>query len=209
MAKKRIAIALVLVAVLLAGSIAAGTFLEISQPVSASLTIEGIGGNSPSFNILDNPATDTAGGTSGHIASNDSYVINFGGLRFGRAQTATVGSATDSILYVENNYAVDMSFDAVKTGGSLGKGTRIEVYNNVSIFGIPEKPEDELILTLEGADNPEDWVLTVDPGHSIPAWWSDVFPAPLGFYVKIVNEDAASSPSEGWDPKVRIVVRSD
>jgi hypothetical protein len=208
MGEKRKPIAIGLVALLLAGSIAAGTALEISQPVSASLTIEGIG-NSPSFNILDNPATDTAGGTSGHIASNDSYVIDFGGLRFGRAQTAIVGSATDPILYVENNYAVDMSFDAAKTGGSLGKGTRIEVYNNVSIFGIPEKPEDELILTLEGADDPENWEFTVDPGHSIPAWWSDVFPAPLGFYIKIVNEDATSSPSEGWDPKVRIVVRSD
>jgi hypothetical protein len=208
MGTKKIVIALVLVAVLLAGSIAAGTALEISQPVSASLTIEGIG-NSPSFNILDNPATDTAGGTSGRIAGNDSYVVDFGGLSFGRAQTATVGSATDPILYVEDNYAADMSFDAIKTGGSLGKGIRIEVWNNVSIFGIPEKPEDELILTLEGTENPEDWVLTVDPGHSIPAWWSDVFGQPLGFYIKIVNDNAASSPSEGWDPRINLLASSD
>lgn len=208
MNRKRVLAAVVVVAAMLAGGITAGTQLLIEQPVSASLTIEGIG-NSPSFNILDNPATNTAGGTSGHIASNDSYVIDFGGLRFGRAQTATVGSATDPILYVENDYALDMSFDAVKTGGSLGRGVRIEVYNNVSIFSIPEKPEDELILTLEGADEPENWVLTVDPGHSIPAWWSDVFPAPLGFYIKIVNEDAASSPSEGWDPRINLLVRSD
>jgi hypothetical protein len=203
MGKKKIVIALVLVAIILAGSIAAGTALEISQPVSASLTIEGIG-NSPTLNILDNPALDTAGGTSGRISGDDKYIVDFGNLISGRAQTIIVGNADDPIFYIENNYAADMCFDAVKTGGNLGKGVRIEIWNNVSIFGIPEYPEDELVITLNGAENPEDWVVTMEPERCIPVG----FPA-LGLYAKIVNEDAASSPSEGWDPKIKLLARSE
>jgi hypothetical protein len=227
MNRKRVLAAVVVVAVMLVGGITAGTQLLIEQPVSATVTIESLG-TSPSFNIIDNPfgtgpdESETAGAAAGYINNQDIYVIDFGKkaqtetgddweLSFGRSQSGTVGSATDPILYIDNNYAADMSFDAVKTGGRLGKGTRIEVWNNVSIFDVPLgwPEEDELVLTLQGAEDPEDWVLTVNPGHTIYAQWSEWFPESLGIYIKIVNEDAASSPSEGWDPKVKLVVRSD
>jgi len=220
MNRKRILAAVIVVAVMLVGGITAGTQLLIEQPVSATVTIEKLG-TSPSFNIIDNPfgtgpgESETAGAAAGYISDQDIYVIDFGkkaqadtdddwALSFGRSQSATVGSDSDPILYFENNYANDMCFDLAKTGGELGRGTRIEVWNNISIFGIPGL-EDELVLTLEGADDPGDWVATMEPGRCIPAG----FPSPLGFYIKIYNDDAIASPTGGWNPQLKIVASSD
>lgn len=108
MNKKRILIAVTVVAVMLVGGITAGTTLEIQQPASTQIIIEGIGGSSPTFNLVDNPGT-TAGGKAGEIADDDTYVIDFGpdgaGVIFGRNQEVWIGSTSDPIFTLENNYS--------------------------------------------------------------------------------------------------------
>jgi hypothetical protein len=119
--KKRLLIALAVVAVMLVGGITAGTALQINQPASAMITIEGIG-NSPSFNLIDNDSNTTAGGNAGYIAGDDTYVIDLPGANIvlprnpGKVNPGVlVGyspnsgeGAGDPIFTIENKYAKNL-----------------------------------------------------------------------------------------------------
>lgn len=108
MNNKKHVLILTLAAMVLAGAgVVAGTALEIRQPVSAQVTISGIG-SSPTFNLVDNAAPGTAGGRSGHIAGDDTYVVDFSGLEFGRAQTIQVGNDSDPVFSLQNKYAQNL-----------------------------------------------------------------------------------------------------
>jgi hypothetical protein len=65
--KKKLLLSLALVAVMLVGGITAGTQLLIEQPVSASISVEGLG-DSPSFNIIDNVFDSGDGDSEGNIS---------------------------------------------------------------------------------------------------------------------------------------------
>jgi hypothetical protein len=110
--KKRLLIALAVVAVMLVGGITAGTALQINQPVSATIKVESLG-NSPTFNLIDNPSTTTAGGKAGIPQADDTYLMDFGpggaGVTFGRNQEVRVGSSSDPIFTLQNNYAKDLA----------------------------------------------------------------------------------------------------
>jgi len=108
LSKKRLLLGLVAVAVMLVGGITAGTSLLIDQPASMTVSIEDLG-SSPTFDLIDNPSDTTAGGKTGTIEDDDTYTMQFGpggaDVVFGRNQAVTVGSTSDSIFTVENNYA--------------------------------------------------------------------------------------------------------
>ena len=210
LSNKKALLTLAVVAVMLAGGITAGTRLLIEQPVSASITIEGLG-ISPSFNIIDNvfdeTTNDYAGAAAGYISDNDVYVIDFGKkaeqdtgsdweLSFRRSQTATVGDNIDHVFKCENNYANDMTVDLVEATswlqgrGTLGGGVVIKVMNSQ---GTNETADDTAQWTLTGnaADN-QAWTIT---GTSFIL----ASGAQATFYLKVENTDAEAGI---WSPKV-------
>ncbi len=212
--KKKLLLSLAIVAVMLVGGITAGTQLLIEQPVSASITVEGLG-NSPSFNIIDNVFTDPdnahAGASAGYISDQDVYVIGFGAtnpggawaLSFGKSQTATVGDNADHVFKMENNYAYDMDIDLVETTswlpgrGLLGGGAVIKVMNSQ---GTDAAGDDVAQWTLTGdaADN-RAWTiagttLTLSNGEQAT------------FYLKDENDNAETG---AWDPKVKLQATSE
>jgi hypothetical protein len=209
--KKKLLLSLAMVAVMLAGGITAGTQLLIEQPVSASITVEGIGGTLPSFNIIDNVFNESgnahAGAAAAYISTGDFFVIDFGKkakadtgdnweLSFGRSQTATVGNGgTDFVFKLGNNYANTMTVGLAKGaatyqgGGSLGAGVVIKIMNAAT---------DTAQWTLTGAATPANYTitgsLTLDPGEEET------------FYLKVENDDATAGTH---DPRVRFVATAD
>jgi hypothetical protein len=121
--KKLLLIGLALM-LLTSTALVASTYLKIDQPVSAAIRIEGIG-NSPTFNVIDNPDAATAGGRTGSIQGNDTYLMNFGpgggGVVFGRNQAVQVGSTDDPIFTLQNNYAKNVIV-RMKSAQPDGKG---------------------------------------------------------------------------------------
>jgi len=214
--KKRMFLSLAIAAVMLAGGITAGTQLLIEQPVSASITVEGLG-NSPSFNVIDNPFDETtnahAGASAGYISDQDVYAIDFGKkaeedtgnaweLSFGKSQTATVGDNTDYVLKMENNYAYDMDIDLVeKTSwapgrGELGDGVVIKVMNSQ---GTADTGDDTAQWTLTGAATHNEWTIT---GTTLTLSNSEQ----ATFYLKVENDDAEVG---DWSPNVKLQATSE
>lgn len=105
-------------------ALVAGTYLKIDQPVSAAIRISGLG-NSPTFNLIDNPDQNTAGGKTGQILDDDTYLMEFGpggaGVVFGRNQAVQVGSNDDPIFTLQNNYAKNLIV-RIKTTDPNGAG---------------------------------------------------------------------------------------
>jgi hypothetical protein len=201
--KKKLLLGLALVVVMLAGGITAGTQLLIQQPVSASIKIEGIGGSSPSFNIIDNAFADPdnpyAGAAAGYISSEDVYVIGFGAnipggdwaLSFGRSQTADIGNGSDFVFKLENNYDNDMTVSLLKTGGNLGDGTVIKLIN-VTDGNVAQ-------WTLTGADTDTAWTLSGDDLTLSNG-------SPKIFSLRVENTDAVAQTS---NPGIRFMVTAD
>jgi hypothetical protein len=206
--KKKLLIGLALVAVMLVGGITAGTQLLIEQPVSASISVEGIGGSSPSFNVIDNPFDPDdghAGASAGYINTNDEYVIGFGAtnpggawaLSFGRSQTATIGDTEDYVFKLENNYANTMTINLVETTnwlagrGNLGGGVVIKIMN---------ASDDTAQWTLTGnAADTRAWTIT---GNNLVLGNGEQ----ATFYLKVENDDAQAG---NWSPKVKFQATAD
>jgi hypothetical protein len=117
--------------------IPAATFLQITAPLRTSLTVEAYGpGESPTLNIIDNTAGDTAGANAGYFKFNDYYLIDFGaGTGRGpeiipsRNQKVQVGNCEDYIFMLDNNYDKTMTLKLwVKK--LPPKGLVIEVWEN-------------------------------------------------------------------------------
>jgi hypothetical protein len=214
--KKKLLLSLALVAVMLAGGITAGTQLLIEQPVSASISVEGIGGSSPSFNVIDNvfadPGNPNAGAAAGYInPTSDFYVIGFGAtnpggawaLSFGRSQTATVGDGTDYVFKLQNNYAKTMTVNLLKKAVSYESGSLSTLGTGVVIkFMNADTGVAQWTLTGATTSPYTDWTitnnpLTLDSGGTAT------------FYLKVENDEAVVSPAGGWTPRVRFQATAD
>jgi len=203
---KKTVLILALAALMVAGAVMAGTALEIRQPVSATVSVEGIG-NSPTFNVIDNvfdaASNNGAGAAAGHISTNDVYVIDFGGeaaaatgdgawlLSFGRSQTAKVGDSSDFVFKLQNNYATDLTINLVETTswlpgrGELGAGVAIKFMN---------ADTNTAQWTLEGAVDARAWRIT---GTDLVLGSGD----DATFYIVVENDDAVAG---NWSPKVKL-----
>lgn len=205
---KKTVLILAIVALMVAGAVMAGTALQITQPVSATISVEGIGGSSPSFNVIDNAfdvsTNNGAGAAAGNISANDVYVIDFGGeaaaatgnnawlLSFGRSQSAVVGNGSgDFVFRLQNNYVDPLTINLVQTTswlpgrGELGQGVVIKFMNAAT---------DTAQWTLAGAATPTAWTIT---GTDLVLNNADV----ATFYLVVENDDAVAG---NWSPKVKL-----
>jgi len=204
--KKKVLI-VAIVALMFAGAVLAGTTLQITQPVNATVSVEGLG-SSPSFNVIDNVfdvnTNNSAGAAAGYISTADVYVIDFGGeaaaatgdgawlLSFGRNQSAIVGDGiTDFVFKIENNYAALLTVNLVETTswlpgrGELGQGVVIKFVNAAT---------DTAQWTLAGAVDAQAWTIT---GTDLVLNTNDV----ATFYLVVENNDAVAG---NWSPKVKL-----
>lgn len=205
---KKTVLILALAALMIAGAVMAGTALEIRQPVSATVSIAGIGeGSSATFNVIDNvfdvASNDGAGAAAGHISTDDVYVIDFGGeavaatgnsswlLSLGRSQTAKVGDEVDFVFKLQNNYATPLTINLVETTswlsgrGELGAGITIKLMN--ADTGTAQ-------WTLTGAVDSRAWTIT---GTDLVLGSG----ADAAFYIVVENNDATAG---NWSPKVKL-----
>jgi hypothetical protein len=204
---KKTVLILAIVALMVAGAVMAGTALQITQPVSATISVEGIGDSSPSFNVIDNvfdaSTNNGAGAAAGNISANDVYVIDFGGeaaaatgnnawlLSFGRSQSAVVGNDSDFVLKLQNNYADPLTINLVQTTswlpgrGELGQGVVIKFMNAAS---------NTAQWTLTGAATPTAWTIT---GTDLVLNNGNM----ATFYLVVENDDAVAG---NWSPKVQL-----
>ena len=204
MLRKRILILSLAVVILTGLGVIGGTALEIIQPASASVTIEGIGGSSPTFNLIDNPAANTAGGKSGQITGTDTYAINFDNIKFGRNQFVHVGGVNDKIFSIQNNYAKNL---IVRFDPPAGQGVVEDPEGPGYSLGVmatnPQYPwwwPGFLGLWVGNHGTLNSWgALLVHPGqsydcHMIYAPWGNPVPASKQYHINVQLEATNNHP---------------
>ena len=199
------------IAMLLAvGAISVGTALTITQPVNATIKIEGLG-SSPSFNIMDNVfdagTNAKTGAAAGYIDSNDNYVIAFGAtspggnwqLSLGRSQTADVGNKTDYVFKLQNNYANSMSIKLEKVGGDLGANTVIKIMDTNDTDDLTDDTAQWTLTGGTAGASYQDWTCSADTLALASA-------ASKTFRLRVENSNATARTSS---PTLKFTVTAD
>jgi hypothetical protein len=195
--KKRLLIALAVVAVMLVGGITAGTALQIEQPVSATIKVEALG-NSPSFDLIDNPDDTKAGGKTGNILADDTYDMNFGptgaGVTFGRNQTVFVGSSSDPIFTLQNNYAKNLLVKWKFVGGDVPDPAKATA-TYLNFLSYPSDSGDHGFLN----------VYITGTSVSAPGWHMLPPSASRAYYFQYQSHGLTAQPAASWTVNLKLI----